>query len=122
MRRPTLLLPQGPRPGRADARETTINAARRCASQSVLRPEESVLRSWRNPQLLHHTQSPFKMDRSLFCEDGRWSTLPEGQEAVDIESIIHSVWAYNEENQWAVLTTVYRPDPKRWIDWRTRRH
>ena len=34
---------------------------------------------------------------------------------------IHTVWAYNEENQWVVLITVYRPDPKRWIDWRKRR-
>ena len=34
---------------------------------------------------------------------------------------IHSVWAYNDQNQWAVLITVYRPDPKRWIDWRVRR-
>lgn len=34
---------------------------------------------------------------------------------------VHSVWAYNWENQWAVLVTVYRPDPRRWIDWRTRR-
>lgn len=34
---------------------------------------------------------------------------------------IHSVWAYNSENQWAVLITVYRPDPKRWIDWKIRR-
>jgi len=34
---------------------------------------------------------------------------------------IHSVWAYNRENQWAVLITVYRPDPKRWVDWRKRR-
>jgi len=34
---------------------------------------------------------------------------------------IHSVWAYNEENQWAVLITVYRPDPNRWINWRERR-
>jgi hypothetical protein len=34
---------------------------------------------------------------------------------------VHSVWAYNQENQWAVLITVYRPDPRRWIDWRTRR-
>ena len=34
---------------------------------------------------------------------------------------VHSVWAYNEENRWAVLVTVYRPDPSRWIDWRTRR-
>ncbi len=33
----------------------------------------------------------------------------------------HSVWAYNQENQWAVLITVYRPDPQRWINWRTRR-
>ena len=34
---------------------------------------------------------------------------------------VHSVWAYNQENRWAVLITVYRPDPQRWIDWRTRR-
>ena len=34
---------------------------------------------------------------------------------------IHSVWALNEENGWAVLITVYRPDPQRWINWRERR-
>jgi hypothetical protein len=34
---------------------------------------------------------------------------------------IHSVWAYNEDTSWAVLITVYRPDPARWIDWTTRR-
>lgn len=34
---------------------------------------------------------------------------------------IHSVWAYNERNQWAVLITVYRPDPEQWINWQTRR-
>ena len=34
---------------------------------------------------------------------------------------IHSVWAYNEESQWAVLVTVYRPDPTRWLNWRKRR-
>ena len=34
---------------------------------------------------------------------------------------VHSVWAYNEESRWAVLVTVYRPDPGRWIDWKTRR-
>jgi hypothetical protein len=34
---------------------------------------------------------------------------------------VHSVWAYNEENQWAVLITVYRPDPDRWINWRKRK-
>ena len=33
----------------------------------------------------------------------------------------HSVWAYNKDNQWAVLITVYHPDPDRWIDWRKRR-
>ena len=26
---------------------------------------------------------------------------------------IHSVWAYNPENKWVVLITVYRPDPER---------
>lgn len=34
---------------------------------------------------------------------------------------IHSVWAYNEQNGWVVLITVYRPDPSRWIEWRKRR-
>lgn len=34
---------------------------------------------------------------------------------------IHSVWAYNAETGWAVLITVYRPDPARWINWRIRR-
>ena len=33
---------------------------------------------------------------------------------------IHSVWAYNPANGWAVLITVYRPDPERWIDWKVR--
>lgn len=26
---------------------------------------------------------------------------------------VHSVWAYNPKTQWAVVITVYRPDPKR---------
>ena len=34
---------------------------------------------------------------------------------------VHSVWAYNSDVRWAVLITVYRPDPKRWETWRTRR-
>ncbi len=34
---------------------------------------------------------------------------------------VHSVWAYNEQNQWAVLITVYRPDPNLWVNWRERR-
>lgn len=34
---------------------------------------------------------------------------------------VHSVWAFNSENRWAVLITVYRPDPERWINWRKRR-
>ena len=33
---------------------------------------------------------------------------------------IHSVWAYNEDNSWAVLITVYRPDPDRWKDYKKR--
>jgi len=37
------------------------------------------------------------------------------------EEPIHSVWAYNEENEWAVLITVYRPDPDRWVHWKKRR-
>lgn len=34
---------------------------------------------------------------------------------------IHSVWAYNNKTKAAVIITVYRPDPKRWIDWKLRR-
>ena len=34
---------------------------------------------------------------------------------------VHSVWAYNEISRWAVLITVYRPDPRRWVNWRQRR-
>lgn len=34
---------------------------------------------------------------------------------------IHSVWAYNKDTGYAVLITVYRPDPQKWINWRTRR-
>nr|VFJ42371.1 MAG: protein of unknown function (DUF4258) [Candidatus Kentron sp. DK] len=33
---------------------------------------------------------------------------------------IHSVWAYNPKNSWAVLITVYRPDPLRWIGGKVR--
>jgi hypothetical protein len=31
------------------------------------------------------------------------------------------VWSYNRMNSWAALVTVYRPDSKRWINWRRRR-
>lgn len=34
---------------------------------------------------------------------------------------IHSVWAYNENNQWGVLITVYRPNAERWINWKERK-
>ena len=34
---------------------------------------------------------------------------------------VHSVWAYNDVTTLAILVTVYRPDPERWIDWRVRR-
>ena len=34
---------------------------------------------------------------------------------------VHSVWAYNEETGRAVLVTVYRPDPDRWIEFRARK-
>ena len=33
---------------------------------------------------------------------------------------IHSVWAYNQEHLWAILVTVYRPDPALWINWKER--
>jgi hypothetical protein len=34
---------------------------------------------------------------------------------------VHSAWAYNSQTKRAVLITVYRPDPNRWVNWRTRK-
>ena len=34
---------------------------------------------------------------------------------------VHSVWEYNKETKWAVIVTVYRPDPTKWINWRQRK-
>jgi hypothetical protein len=34
---------------------------------------------------------------------------------------VHSVWAYAAESQTAILITVYRPDPTRWLEWKIRR-
>ena len=34
---------------------------------------------------------------------------------------VHTVWAYNQETGSAALITTYRPDPARWVNWRTRR-
>ena len=33
---------------------------------------------------------------------------------------IHSVWAYEELKEIAILVTVYRPDSEEWINWRRR--
>jgi hypothetical protein len=33
---------------------------------------------------------------------------------------IHSVWAYSSESRIAILITVYRPNPKSWINWKER--
>lgn len=35
---------------------------------------------------------------------------------------IHSVWAYNENTDFAVLITVYRPDFNMWSEWRFRKN
>jgi len=37
------------------------------------------------------------------------------------EDPVHSVWACNKETKWAVLVTVYKPDPSKWIKWQRRR-
>jgi len=47
------------------------------------------------------------------------SCLIYGQTVTD--DPVHSVWAFNPDNRWAVLITVYRPDPNQWINWRKRR-
>lgn len=40
--------------------------------------------------------------------------LPDGD-------AVHSVWAYNARTDYAVLVTVYRPNPELWIDSRLRK-
>jgi hypothetical protein len=35
----------------------------------------------------------------------------------DSEGPLRSVWASNDTNSWAVLITVYRPDPQRYLDY-----
>ena len=35
---------------------------------------------------------------------------------------VRSVWAYNKQNKWTVLITVYRPDPNLWIDFKIRKN
>ncbi|MFT5208032.1 MAG: hypothetical protein ACI9CF_001796 [Candidatus Omnitrophota bacterium] len=37
------------------------------------------------------------------------------------EEPVHSVWAYNDLTKFAVLITVYRPDPNRWINHKKRK-
>lgn len=34
---------------------------------------------------------------------------------------VHTVWAYDDGREIAILITVYRPDPRRWINWSKRR-
>ena len=34
---------------------------------------------------------------------------------------IHSVWSYNKSKGASVLITVYRPDPKKWVEWKRRK-
>ena len=34
---------------------------------------------------------------------------------------VHSVWAYDQQQEHGRLVTAYRPDPTRWIRWRLRR-
>lgn len=37
------------------------------------------------------------------------------------EEPVHSVWGYDVESRIAILITVYRPDPERWIQWKKRK-
>jgi len=34
---------------------------------------------------------------------------------------VHTVWAYSEKSKWAVLVTVYKPNPDLWIDYKIRK-
>lgn len=34
---------------------------------------------------------------------------------------IHSVWAFDDKKNLAILITTYRPDPQKWVDYKKRR-
>lgn len=34
---------------------------------------------------------------------------------------IHTVWAYDEHIQMAILITVYRPNPEKWVEYKERK-
>jgi hypothetical protein len=37
------------------------------------------------------------------------------------EQAVHTVWAFNQATQSSVLITIYRPDPRKWVNGRLRR-
>ena len=70
---------------------------------------DEVLKSVRDGEIIEH-----------YPDDKPYpSCLISGNAATN--EPVHSVWGYNEANGWAVLITVYRPDPNLWIDWHERR-
>jgi len=56
--------------------------------------------------------------RVLSSEDAKRRIL--GNECV-IEPALENLEAINENNQWAALITVYRPNPERWLNWKERK-
>lgn len=68
---------------------------------------EQVLNSMANGEIIEQYMDDKPYPSCLVYSDG--------------DGPLHSVWAYNQANSWAVLITVYRPDPQRWIDWRRRK-
>lgn len=69
---------------------------------------EDVLQSVFNGEIIEQYRDEKSYPRCLIYSQYR-AQLP-----------IHSVWEYNRATGWAVLVTVYRPDPKRWLSWRKR--
>jgi len=99
---------------------------------------ELIIRAIRTNQvrITDHADQEAQADRlsfdEVFCSVIQGKVIEDYPDDVPVPSCliygdtfegqpVHSGWAYNDANQWAVLITVYRPDPTRWIDWQTRR-
>ncbi len=91
----------------ADRINITQHARREAKEDDLLLDE--ILHSIQNGEIIedYPTDTPYP------------SCLIYGLDPADAP--VHSVWAYAEDSRIAVLVTVYRPNPARWIDWKIRK-
>jgi hypothetical protein len=91
----------------ADRMNVTQHARREAKEDNLLLDE--ILHSTRNGEIIEDYPTDMPYPSCLIN-----GADPDG-------TPIHSVWAYAADSRMAVLITVYRPDPDRWIEWKIRK-